>query len=90
MIDQERNKDGDMLPIMYPLGYPFAKSSAIRFKTFELAKEALWFLRCNGTIYYDGPEGEVCRIQAISGYDGRTLEEQTAEYQLRKLRCSIK
>ena len=50
MIDQERNKDGDMLLIMYPFGYPFAKSSAIRFKTKELAKEALLSVRFTGTI----------------------------------------
>ena len=90
MIDQERDRDGDMLPIMYPFGYPSAKSSAIRFKTEELATEALWSLRWNGTINYHGPEGEVCKVRSVSGYDGRTLEEQTAEFQLRKLRCSIK
>ena len=31
-IEQERDRDGDMLPVMYPFGYPTAKSSAIRFK----------------------------------------------------------
>ena len=56
MIDQERDRDEDMLPIMYPFGYPSAKSSAIRFKTEELAKEALWSVISNGTINYHGPE----------------------------------
>ena len=90
MIDQERGRDGDMLPIMYPFGYPSAKSSAIRFKKEELATEALWSSRSNGTINYHGPEGAVCKVRVVSGYDGRTFEQKTIEFQLRKLRSSVK
>ena len=90
MIELERDNDGDLLPVMYPFGYQFAKSNAIRFKSEEQAQEALWTLRGNGRIYYDYPESEECRIRLKSGYTSRTLEEQTAEFELRKLRCSMK
>ena len=75
---------------MYPFGYQFATSRAIRFKSEEQAQEALWTLRGNGRIYYDNSEDEECRIRINSGYDSRTLEEHTAEFQLRKLRSAIK
>ena len=37
MVEMESDKDGDLLPVMYPFGYQFAKSSAIRFKIVEKA-----------------------------------------------------
>ena len=47
MVEMESDRDGDLLPVMYPFGYQFAKSSAIRFKSEEQAQEALWTLRGN-------------------------------------------
>ena len=47
MIELETDNDGDLLPVMYPFGYQFAKSSAIRFKRIDQAQEALWTLRGN-------------------------------------------
>ena len=78
------------MPVMYPFGFPTAKSCAIRFKTSDLATDALWALRSNGTIEYHGPEGEICKVRVVFGYDNRSLEQKTAEFQLRKMRSSIK
>ena len=87
-IEKEHDKDGKWLPIMYAFGQVTARSCAIRFKTQDLAKESLRDMRQNGTIEYHGG-GEVRKVRVNSGYDNRSLEQKTAEFQMRKLRSSI-
>ena len=88
-LEQEQDKEGVWMPVMYPFGSPTAKSCAIRFKTEDMALEAMWELRSNGTIEYHG-EGEVRNIRVVSGYSNRTENQKTAEFQFRKMRSSIK
>ena len=73
---------------MYAFGQVTARSCAIRFKTQDLANESMRDMRQNGTIEYHGG-GEVRKIRVNSGYDNRSLEQKTAEFQLRKMRSSI-
>ena len=87
-IEKETNKDCKYLPIMYAFGQVTARSCAIRFKTQDLAKEVLRDMRNNGTIEFGG-SGEVREIRVNSGYDNRSTEQKTAEFQMRKLRSTI-
>ena len=87
-IEKANDKDCNYLPIMYAFGQVTARSCAIRFKTQDLAKEALRDMRNNGTIEFHGA-GEVRKVRVNSGYDNRSTEQKTAEFQMRKLRSSI-
>ena len=77
-LEQERDKEGVWMPVMNVFGFPTAKSCAIRFKIEEIAYDAMWELRLNGTIEYHS-EGDVCKIRVVSGFDSRTDEQKAAE-----------
>ena len=80
MIEMDSDKEGDLLPVMYPFGYQFAKSSAIRFKSEEKTIVALWTLRGNRSILYAGPDGSESKVWVKWGYDGRSLKDQPANF----------
>ena len=76
-------------PSIVTFGREQSKSCALRFHNGQNAKQVLRILRNGGPISFTDRDGVAYKIRVVRGFDDRTDEATTIDYQLRKLRSAI-